>query len=75
MNLSGKKTFTRKKAARVVQGVGPEFKPQYHKTNKQNRCQVLFISEIVGEIKLLNRDLSLRIPSIQIIQNSMWTRV
>jgi hypothetical protein len=30
-----KKTITRKRAGGVAQGVGPEFKPQYHKTNKK----------------------------------------
>jgi hypothetical protein len=35
--LSGKipsYTHTHKRTGRVAQGVGPEFKPQYHKINK-----------------------------------------
>jgi hypothetical protein len=37
-----KKTNITKKAGGVAQGVGPEFKPQYHKkTNKQtNKCSL-----------------------------------
>jgi hypothetical protein len=31
-----KKTHHKKRAAVVVQGVGPEFKPQYHKRKKKN---------------------------------------
>jgi hypothetical protein len=33
-NTMSKKPFTKKRAGGIVQGVGPEFKPQYHKINK-----------------------------------------
>jgi hypothetical protein len=32
-----KKPFTKKGAGRVVQGVGPKFKPQNHKKKKENK--------------------------------------
>jgi hypothetical protein len=34
IRTSSKKTLHKKKAGGVAQGVGPEFKPQYHKINK-----------------------------------------
>jgi hypothetical protein len=32
-----KKNLSQKRAGKVAQGVGPEFKPQYHKKKKKKR--------------------------------------
>jgi hypothetical protein len=49
-----KKTHYKKRAGGVAQGVGPEFKPQYHKINKQNKTNgmnievhLLSVTEVV----------------------------
>jgi hypothetical protein len=35
-----KNPITKKRAGGVAQGVGPEFKPQYHKTKKRKKKPV-----------------------------------
>jgi hypothetical protein len=37
--LPQKETLHKKRAGGVAQGVGPEFKPQYRKTNKQKQTK------------------------------------
>jgi hypothetical protein len=36
--ISKKKKTFKKRAGGVAQGVGPEFKPQYHKKKKKEKC-------------------------------------
>jgi hypothetical protein len=33
------KTLHKKRAGGVTQGIGPEFKPQYHKKKKENKTE------------------------------------
>jgi hypothetical protein len=50
-----KRPNTKKRAGRVAQGVGPEFKSQYHqkqKTKKKSQCMIPFVLNVQNRQKI-----------------------
>jgi hypothetical protein len=39
------KKLSQKRAGGLAQGIGPELKPQYHKTNKQKNSAIVWIGD------------------------------